>query len=83
MRRVVITGVGPTTSIGIGIEKFWKAIKEKASGIGPVSRFDPSIFQAISAGEVEAGRIFSTAPIETIGPVRPVRGGFRPTRSPG
>src|SRR5260370_30700570 len=52
MRRVVITGVGPITSIGIGKEKFWAAIKEKRSGIGPVSRFDPSIFKATSAGEV-------------------------------
>jgi 3-oxoacyl-[acyl-carrier-protein] synthase II len=52
MRRVVITGVGPITSIGIGKEKFWAAIKEKRSGIGPVSRFDPSIFKATSASEV-------------------------------
>jgi 3-oxoacyl-[acyl-carrier-protein] synthase II len=52
MRRVVITGVGPITSIGIGKEKFWAAIKEKRSGIGPVSRFDPSISKATSAGEV-------------------------------
>jgi 3-oxoacyl-[acyl-carrier-protein] synthase II len=52
MRRVVITGVGPITSIGIGKEKFWAAIKEKRPGIGPVSMFDPSIFKATSAGEV-------------------------------
>ena len=52
MRRVVITGVGPITSIGIGKEKFWAAIKEKRSGIGPVSRFDPSVFKATSAAEV-------------------------------
>ncbi len=52
MRRVVITGVGPITSIGIGKEKFWAAIKEKRPGIGPVSKFDPSIFKATSAGEV-------------------------------
>jgi 3-oxoacyl-[acyl-carrier-protein] synthase II len=52
MRRVVITGVGPITSIGVGKEKFWTAIKEKRSGIGPVSSFDPSIFKATSAAEV-------------------------------
>jgi 3-oxoacyl-[acyl-carrier-protein] synthase II len=52
MRRVVITGVDPITSIGIGKEKFWAAIKEKRSGIGPVLRFDPSIFKATSASEV-------------------------------
>lgn len=52
MKRVVITGVGPITSIGIGKEKFWAAIKEKRAGIGPVSTFDPSIFKVASAAEV-------------------------------
>ena len=52
LKRVVITGVGPITSIGIGKEKFWAAIKEKWSGIGPVSTFDPSIFKVASAAEV-------------------------------
>jgi 3-oxoacyl-[acyl-carrier-protein] synthase II len=36
----------------VGKEKFWAAIKEKKSGIGPVSRFNPSIFKATSAAEV-------------------------------
>ena len=52
MRRVVITGVGPITPIGIGKEAFWEAIKNKKSGIGPVTTFDASIFKATSAGEV-------------------------------
>ena len=52
MRRVVITGVGPITPIGIGKEAFWEAIKNKKSGIGPVSTFDASIFKATSAGEI-------------------------------
>ncbi len=52
MRRVVITGVGPITPIGIGKEAFWEAIKNKKSGIGPVSTFDASIFKATCAGEI-------------------------------
>jgi 3-oxoacyl-[acyl-carrier-protein] synthase II len=52
MRRVVITGIGPVTPIGIGKEAFWEAIKDKKSGIGPVSTFDASIFKATSAGEI-------------------------------
>ena len=52
MRRVVITGVGPITSIGVGKEKFWAAIRERRSGIGPVSGFDPSVFRATSSAEV-------------------------------
>jgi 3-oxoacyl-[acyl-carrier-protein] synthase II len=52
MRRVVITGVGPITAIGIGKQAFWEAIKHSKSGIGPVSSFDASIFKATSAGEI-------------------------------
>jgi 3-oxoacyl-[acyl-carrier-protein] synthase II len=52
MRRVVITGVGPITPIGIGKEAFWESIKNKKSGIGPVTTFDASIFKATSAGEI-------------------------------
>jgi 3-oxoacyl-[acyl-carrier-protein] synthase II len=52
MRRVVITGLGPITAIGIGKEAFWEAIKNNKSGIGTVSTFDASIFKATSAGEV-------------------------------
>jgi 3-oxoacyl-[acyl-carrier-protein] synthase II len=52
MRRVVITGVGPITSIGVGKEEFWAAIREQRSGIGPVSRFDASVFKATSSAEV-------------------------------
>jgi 3-oxoacyl-[acyl-carrier-protein] synthase II len=52
MRRVVITGVGPITPIGIGKQAFWEAIKSKKSGIGPVSAFDASMFKATSAGEI-------------------------------
>ncbi|HYY30469.1 MAG TPA: beta-ketoacyl-[acyl-carrier-protein] synthase family protein [Chthoniobacterales bacterium] len=52
MRRVVVTGLGPVTPIGIGKEAFWDAIKAKKSGIGPVSGFDASIFKATSAGEI-------------------------------
>jgi 3-oxoacyl-[acyl-carrier-protein] synthase II len=52
MRRVVITGVGPVTPIGIGKQAFWEAIKSGKSGIGPVSAFDASMFKATSAGEI-------------------------------
>jgi 3-oxoacyl-[acyl-carrier-protein] synthase II len=52
LKRVVITGVGPITSIGIGKEKFWAAMTEKRSGIGTVSTFDPTIFKVTSAAEI-------------------------------
>ena len=34
MRRVVITGLGPVSPIGIGKENYWKALREKVNGIG-------------------------------------------------
>jgi len=52
MRRVVITGLGPITPIGIGKETFWEAIKNKESGIRPVSTFDASVFKATSAADI-------------------------------
>jgi 3-oxoacyl-[acyl-carrier-protein] synthase II len=52
MRRVVITGLGPITAIGVGKRAFWEGLKSGKSGIGPVTRFDPSLFNARSAAEI-------------------------------
>jgi 3-oxoacyl-[acyl-carrier-protein] synthase II len=52
MRRVVITGVGPITSIGIGKDAFWDAIKNRKSGIATISKFDASIFKSTNAAEI-------------------------------
>jgi 3-oxoacyl-[acyl-carrier-protein] synthase II len=51
-RRAVITGIGPITACGVGREAFWSAIRAGRSGIGPVTHFDASQFQARNAGEV-------------------------------
>jgi len=53
MKRVVITGVGAVTPIGIGKEEFWKNIKAGVCGIDRVSRFDPSDFDCQIAAEVK------------------------------
>jgi 3-oxoacyl-[acyl-carrier-protein] synthase II len=53
MRRVVITGVGLVTPLGIGVEKNWQALMEGRSGVGPVSRFDVADFPTRIAGEVK------------------------------
>jgi 3-oxoacyl-[acyl-carrier-protein] synthase II len=52
MRRVVITGLGPITAIGVGKKAFWEGMTNGKSGIGPVTRFDPSLFNARSAAEI-------------------------------
>ena len=54
MRRVVITGLGPITAVGVGKKAFWEGMTNGKSGIGPVTRFDPSLFNARSAAEIMA-----------------------------
>jgi 3-oxoacyl-[acyl-carrier-protein] synthase II len=51
-RRVVITGVGLLSSVGIGTEASWEALCAGRSGIGPITRFDASRHAARIAGEV-------------------------------
>src|SRR5437773_9581203 len=51
-RRAVITGLGPITCIGTGVENFWKAILEEKSGIHSITSFDPSVFHVRCAGEI-------------------------------
>lgn len=51
-RRVVITGLGVIACNGIGKKAFWKATVEGRSGIGRITRFDPSEFPTQIAGEV-------------------------------
>jgi 3-oxoacyl-[acyl-carrier-protein] synthase II len=53
MRRVVITGLGPITPIGIGKDAVWRSVEDCRSGIGPVTRFDASVFNARTAGEIK------------------------------
>ena len=51
-RRVVVTGLGIVSPVGIGIEPSWSSILAGRSGIGPVTRFDASGFPVRIAGEV-------------------------------
>ena len=51
--RVVITGLGVATPIGLGIEEFWKGLKEGRNGISRVSHFDPTDFRSQMAAEVK------------------------------
>jgi|SRR5271165_5149934 len=51
-RRVVVTGVGLVTPLGIGVEANWEALMAGRSGIGPITHFDASAFPTRIAGEV-------------------------------
>ncbi|MBD0743109.1 beta-ketoacyl synthase [Streptomyces sp. CBMA152] len=51
-RRVVITGLGPISSIGTGADAFAEGLRQGRSGISPISSFDASGFPYRMAGEV-------------------------------
>ncbi|MFA5575882.1 MAG: beta-ketoacyl-ACP synthase II [Tissierellaceae bacterium] len=53
MKRVVITGLGPVSPIGIGKKVFWDSLMEGKSGVGRITRFDPTDFDSKIAGEVK------------------------------
>jgi 3-oxoacyl-[acyl-carrier-protein] synthase II len=52
-RRVVLTGVGLVSPLGIGTQANWDALLAGRSGIGPITRFDASQYSARIAGEVK------------------------------
>src|SRR5215207_8558743 len=51
-RRVVVTGLGAITPLGIGVEATWKAVCEGRCGIQRITRFDASAHDCQIAGEV-------------------------------
>jgi len=52
-RRVVITGLGAVTPLGVGVEESWQALCQGKSGVGVVTAFDASDFRTKIAGEVK------------------------------
>ena len=52
-RRVVITGLGAITPIGLNVNDFWKNIKAGVHGIGPITYFDTTDYKAKLAAEVK------------------------------
>ena len=52
-RRVVVTGLGLVTPVGIGVEETWSALCAGESGVGEITRFDASNFQTQIAAEVK------------------------------
>ena len=53
MRRVVITGLGPVTPIGIGREAYWQALSEGRNGVGYITHFDTEKHDVKIAAEIK------------------------------
>lgn len=52
-QRVVVTGMGAITPIGLSVEAFWDNIKKGTIGFAPITRFDASGYKASLAAEVK------------------------------
>jgi len=52
-RRVVVTGLGVVSSVGIGKDEFWKSVTSGKSGISKVDSFDTSEYRCHYAGEIK------------------------------
>ena len=51
--RVVITGMGAISPLGLDVDSFWEAVINGNSGIGQISLFDPELFETKIAAEVK------------------------------
>ena len=51
-RRVVVTGVGLVSPLGVGTEVTWQRLLDGKSGVGPITRFDATDYPSRIAGEV-------------------------------
>ena len=53
MRRVVITGMGAITPVGLSVEEFWNSVKEGRTNFAEVTRFDTTKYRAHMAAEIQ------------------------------
>lgn len=51
-KRVVITGLGVLSPVGLTCETFWESLKAGKSGVGPITQFDPTEFSTRIAAEL-------------------------------
>lgn len=52
-RRVVVTGLGAITPIGLSVEEFWESIKAGKTGFAPITKFDAAAYKCHLAAEVK------------------------------
>lgn len=52
-RRVVVTGIGPITPIGITRDGLWEGLRRQQSAVRTITRFDPSMLRSRNAAEID------------------------------
>ena len=55
-RRVVITGLGPISAFGVGMQPLWEALCEGRTGIAPITAFDATGFRSCLAASLPADK---------------------------
>ena len=55
MRRVVVTGMGMVSPLGVGVETNWRKLVASETGIGRITYFDPETFPCQVAGQIPRG----------------------------
>ena len=53
MRRVVVTGMGAVTPVGLTVKEFWENILKGVSGVAPITQFDASDYDTKFAAELK------------------------------
>jgi 3-oxoacyl-[acyl-carrier-protein] synthase II len=51
-RRVVITGMGVITAVGLNVDTLWDSLLAGRSGVGPITRFDPAAYPSRIAAQI-------------------------------
>lgn len=62
LKRVVVTGLGALTPIGLSVESYWDALLKGVSGAGPITRFDAAKFKTRFACELKNFDILNYIP---------------------
>ena len=52
-RRVVVTGMGAVTPIGLSVDEFWQSIKAQKTGFSEITKFDTTNYKCKLAAEVK------------------------------
>lgn len=72
-RRIVVTGIGAITVLGLNLVDTWNNLVAGRSGIGPITQFDPSHLPVRIAGEVKGSTRSNTSIPRSCGAWRVVR----------